>query len=360
MERYLIVVGLAIVLTAFLLVYLAPIARQIGLVDRPNNRKRHEDDIPLIGGLGIGIVFLLALLLMPFSLRDYRMFVFSIVIILIVGSLDDRKDIAAWAKFIAQVGICLLLVLMEGFSIPHIGDIFGRGISQGLGELAVPVTILALVSIINGVNVIDGLDGLAGAVCLISLLGLGYLCHVSGQSAYLGILLLVAGLVSVFLLFNLAIFGAERKVFLGDAGSMFLGFVIGYFLIILNGITVPSHISASHSLVVKTTAAPWLIGLPLFDLVSSIIRRLVGTKSIMSADRGHMHHRLLDLGYSKRYVLIAMTLFHLILVSVGVIGTLWGIPDWLLFWLPFGLVGFYSAYTIYQERRLFEKPWRLD
>jgi UDP-GlcNAc:undecaprenyl-phosphate/decaprenyl-phosphate GlcNAc-1-phosphate transferase len=358
MERYLIVSGIAAALMAFLMVYLAGIARKIDLVDKPGPRKHHELEVPLIGGVGLGTVFFLSMLLMPFSLRDYRLLFFSGALILIIGVLDDRRDISASIKLILQVVICTILVTLSGLNIPDIGDVFSKGVAQGLNVVALPFTVLAIVGVINAVNMIDGHDGLAGGTSVISLSALAFLCYRGGFLDYAGVLVLLGGLTSVFLLFNLAVFGQKRKVFLGDAGSMFLGLLLAYFIIRFNNHPLPEHISSVGGVIVKTTAAPWLLGLPLLDLISSVIRRLFGTRPVMAADRGHVHHKLIGLGYSKTSINIILLTAHSIFVFVGCVGTIYNWADWILFWTPIALVGIYVTQDIYWEKKLFSEPWQ--
>ena len=128
MNNYIFVSILAAFLVGFFLTFLAPISRQIGLVDRPTERKRHAYEVPLVGGIAIGITFLLSMLLMPFSLKEYRMFFFAITVLLIVGVLDDHRDISAGVKFLMQIFVALLIVQIGGQLVSNVGDIFNRGI----------------------------------------------------------------------------------------------------------------------------------------------------------------------------------------------------------------------------------------
>ncbi len=358
MNKYLIILGIAIGLMAFMMVYLAEIARKIGLVDKPGVRKLHAREVPLIGGIGIGTIFFLSMLLMPFSLRDYRLMFFSGSVLLIIGILDDRRDIPASAKLLGQIGVCTILVVLDGLRVPEIGDIFSLGIDQGLSFLAFPFTVLGLVAIINAINMIDGHDGLAGGTCLISLVALAYLCYRGGLWDSFGIMILLSGLVGVFLLFNIGLFGAARQVFLGDAGSMFLGLLLGIFLIRLNDLSLPDNISGLGDVVLKTTAAPWIIGLPLADMISSMCRRLFGYKPVMQADRGHVHHKLDSLGYHRFTTLSVLLSAHFIFVAIGVLGTVWDWPDVYLFWTPLVLIGIYVGQDVYTQRKLFAKSWK--
>lgn len=360
MTKYLIILGIAMALMAFMMVYLSQIARNIGLVDKPSTRKLHTREVPLIGGIGIGTIFFLSMLLMPFSLRDYRFMFFSGSLLLIIGILDDRRDTPAFAKLLGQAGVCVILVTLGDLRVSEIGDIFALGIDQGLSILAVPFTILGLVAVINAFNMIDGHDGLAGGTCLISLTALAFLCYRAGLWDSFGILILLSGLVGIFLLFNLEIFGVTRQVFLGDAGSMFLGLMLGIFLIRLNDWPMPENIVGLGDVLLKTTAAPWIIGLPLADMISSMCRRLFGYQPVMQADRGHIHHRLDSLGYHRLTTLMVLLCVHAMFALVGVLGTLQDWPDVYLFWTPLILISVYVSHDVYRQKKLFARSWKKD
>ena len=138
---------------------------------------------------------------------------------------------------------------------------------------------------------------------------------------------------------------------------MFLGLIIAYFLIRLNNQTIPEHVELVSQTLVKTTAAPWIVGLPLFDLFSSIFRRLLGTRPIMAADRGHVHHKLVSLGYGNILTTSILLLIHAIFVIIGCLGTINNWPDWALFWTPIAIITIYVIQDIYWEKKLFSNPW---
>ena len=329
---------------ALVLAYFAPVAREIGLVDHPTARKRHEQAIPLIGGIGIVLSFYLSLLLVPFGLGQYRYILFGMGILFIIGVLDDHQDISAGIKFGVQV-LAASIFVAGGTVVTGIGDIFNwaDGNLQGLGQLSTVLTVVAIVGLINAFNFIDGQDGLAGSMLAITMLVIAYLCGTNELWKHQYFVLLFLTSVLVFLVFNWpGLVGRRRQVFLGDAGSMMLGMFLAYMLIDLSERPVP---------VLKTTSVPWLVGLPLIDMISVIVFRLIQKRSPARPDRRHIHHLLVDLGFGKKRILIVLVGIHCLFVGVGLLGTIFTISDWILFWSMFPMAIVY----VFVCRRLVHK-----
>ncbi len=336
-------------LALFFIFLFAPVAKRLGLVDLPNERKIHHTSTPLIGGITIFLAIIFPLLLFEsVSFSSLRIFVFCSGLMVLIGVLDDLKDIPPSSKFFMQFGIALVLFFFSGTQIIFLGDIFALGQSQGLSSLSLPFTVIAIVGVINSYNMIDGQDGLCGSVTLVSLSSLLFLFIIRSslnsdlllQSELVILTTLVIISTAIFLVFNCP-FRAVRKhkIFLGDAGSMLLGLVIVFLVISL---------SNSHPAVLKMAAVPWIIGLPLVDMCNVILVRVIKRKSIFSADRTHFHHVLTDRGFSQLTGTTVLTLFHLALVGVGVGGVLFEIPDWVLFWTMFPvLAGYHIGYRIF-------------
>jgi UDP-GlcNAc:undecaprenyl-phosphate GlcNAc-1-phosphate transferase len=219
------------------------------------------------------------------------------------------------------------------------GDILFSGHSQGLGIIAAPFTIIAIVGVINAFNMIDGLDGLAGGIALITLGAFILLLHLQpGVTHTLPLLYLLATVTTVFLVFNLEFLVVRnRQVFLGDAGSMFLGLVCVYFLI---------DFTRPGDEVINVTSAAWIIGFPLLDMMSVMLLRIIKGQSPLKADRLHIHHLLLDLGFGKYTVLVMLLCLHLIFTLIGLLGTLNHWPDGILFWGMFVVLALYVGLNI--------------
>jgi UDP-GlcNAc:undecaprenyl-phosphate GlcNAc-1-phosphate transferase len=174
---------------------------------------------------------------------------------------------------------------------------------------------------------IDGHDGLAASMFIITAGTLLLLSGLSGAWKIQYLLGLFCISVCIFLYFNLTwMVGQSRQIFLGDAGSMLLGLVLVYSVIILSETEVP---------IIKRTAAPWILGLPLMDMCAVVILRIVRRVSVINADRRHIHHLLSEKGFSKKSLLLILISFQVFLCTVGLIGTIWNFPDWVLFWFLF-------------------------
>jgi UDP-GlcNAc:undecaprenyl-phosphate GlcNAc-1-phosphate transferase len=323
---------LTIVVSVILIVWISPVARKIGLVDKPNRRKYHHNHVPLVGGIVIALSVFTSLLLFDISLQSFRVLFFCLATIMIFGVIDDYQDTSALKKLFIQLLVAIVLVILDGRLVDNIGNIFGLGYDQGLNILAVPFTILAIVGVINAVNMIDGLDGLASITTIVSLVALLVVTAVRFsadlQSVQVLMVVTVLSLV-VFTVFNFSrLVGESKQIFLGDAGSTFLGLLLAYLLI---------YFSSRDVNLVRVTTAPWFIGLPLLDLVVVIVLRFKNRQPLFVADRSHIHYQLSDYLGSKRKSLVVLVAVHLLFVMVGLmsIRSVW--PDWILFWLMWGV-----------------------
>lgn len=281
------------------------LAFRIGAVDVPkDNRRMHSRPIARLGGLAIVAGFVVALLFIVISsnflfsdrYRDLLGIVSGIIIIVVMGILDDIKPLPAKLKLLFQVAAALMVVLIGDTKIDFLTNPFSNTGYSLLGDyISYPLTVLWIVGITNAINLIDGLDGLAAGVSSISSLSLFVVSILRFDSdPYTGIITAaLAGSTLGFLPFNFN----PAKIFMGETGSAFLGFTLG--AISIQG-TLKSYAAIS-------IAIPLLVlGLPLFDTAFAIFRRLANRKPIMSADRGHLHHRLIDMGLSHKQSVIVM------------------------------------------------------
>lgn len=318
---------IAFIITLIVIFYLSPIAQNINLVDQPDLRKQHENNVPLIGGIAMVISLTLTLLFFLPSFGNYRILYICICLVVITGILDDHRDISARVKFVVQVISALLLVLLDEVAIHSLGEVFFVPRPYGLGVFAIPFTVLAIVGVINAFNMIDGHDGVAGLTAVIGFSSLALLVYLNNGHFHLLLLVLMISVILAFILFNLSfIVGRQNQVFMGDAGSMLIGLVMVYLLI---------DLSTDGSRVLKTTSAAWIIGLPLLDMMSVFILRIASRKSPLSADRAHIHHFLLRLGLGKYSVLLVLISAQAVFSTIGVLGTVYNWQDGLLFWSMF-------------------------
>jgi len=268
------------------------LATAIGAVDRPGTRKVHVRVVPRLGGLaiilsllgGLGLVAMTDStardgLMAAGSQRNLVVLFATGALVFIVGLVDDIRRVRASVKLIGQV-VAALCVCACGIRIE------GMGIEQ-FGWLSWPLTVLWLVGITNAVNLIDGLDGLASGTSAVACAALGAFALVQGQLALALVLFAMFGGLSGFLFFNFN----PAKIFLGDCGSMFLGFTLA---------TVSVMTAKASGSLVGMALATLALGVPVFDTFFSIVRRIVGRRSLFAPDRCHTHHRLMDSGWSHR------------------------------------------------------------
>jgi UDP-GlcNAc:undecaprenyl-phosphate/decaprenyl-phosphate GlcNAc-1-phosphate transferase len=313
------VVALAI---AFLFALVAtPLARRlaiaIGMVDRPDShRKLHREPIALCGGLAILFslfatvgVFLLgaAGYWRVFEANVYEAVSLGIgsVAIVLLGVIDDRFTLRGRQKLVGQILICLSIIAF-GFTIDSFG-IFGWTFELGL--LAIPVTLGWLLLSINSVNLIDGADGLCSSVGWISFSALAAIGWVTGHHMEAMIAAAMAGSLLGFLVFNLP----PAKVFLGDAGSMLVGLILGV-------LAMRSWLKETESVSVAIPVV--LMAIPLFDSSMAIVRRKLTGRSVFTVDRGHLHHNLMRYGFKNRSLVAVITLLSFFTASGAVAGVL--------------------------------------
>jgi UDP-GlcNAc:undecaprenyl-phosphate GlcNAc-1-phosphate transferase len=294
----LLVVGAPFLATAFLIMLLRPLAVRLGLVDHPSSaRKIHTDPTPLVGGAAIAIAAVACgVFLLPLT-RDVTALGVATLLMLGVGTLDDRYDINWRIRIVAQGSAALVLFYLGGVKVESIGDALGFPGHQ-LGLLSLPFTVLATVGITNAVNWADGVDGLSGSLCLAAICMLTAAAIYAGNTPLVSDLVLMAGCVAGFLAFNLRLPWRPRaKAFLGG-GAEILGVWIAWAAFRLT--QTPGH-------PVTPVLAPFLIAPPVIDCLVLIVRRLKAGHSPFFADRNHLHHRLLDAGLTPTGIVATLT-----------------------------------------------------
>jgi UDP-GlcNAc:undecaprenyl-phosphate GlcNAc-1-phosphate transferase len=303
--RMLISCVIAVLSSASAIILLYHPAESIGLVDRPTRRKRHVGNIPLIGGLAafFGVV--------ASSCFDGQSYLFAntllgtSAILALVGALDDRFDLSVRTRLLVQAGAVLIMVYSTGVYIHTLGHMFGHEFE--LGSLGIPLTFIAVIGLLNAFNMMDGIDGLAGMLALVSIGAINLFQGFSQWHSVILLLLLAAALLPD-LAANLELMG--RKIFLGDAGSMLLGYFLAWTLIQLSQQPHP-HLS--------TVDVLWCVALPILDTLAVMTRRMREGKNPFKPDRGHIHHIMLDAGLSPHATLAALIALAGGLVFLGLL-----------------------------------------
>lgn len=315
---------LSFLMVAILMPRAAFIAVKTGFVDHPGGRKQHEGLVPPIGGL---VIFFVFLIIGPFYgvnfFYDWPLII-SLLILLGVGALDDRFHINAWIKFTTQLCVALLVTIIGKLQIHTLGNLFGFG-GIWLDIFSVPFTMLALVLFINAINLMDGLDGLAGGITFIVFFWFVIACILEDNIRDLPVLLVFLGSLAGFLIYNMrSPFRKKASVFLGDAGSMCLGLMIGWYAIKLAQYPGPTLIPISVA---------WIIGLPIFDECAQFYRRVREGRHPFSPDRGHFHHHFLDAGFTPASACVTILIIVFFLGALGLFGIRTGVPQPVLSYL---------------------------
>lgn len=321
---------LAFVITFATTPFVKKFAFKIGAVDVPkDNRRMHKKPTARLGGLAIFFGFIISVLLFAKVDKELLGLVAGCLIIVILGIFDDIYALSAKLKFAVQIiaALCPILagVRIDFIRVPSFIVEYGY---IGLGWFAIPLTLVWILAITNATNLLDGLDGLACGVSSISALTLLCIAIIVGESEVAFLTSALAGACFGFLPYNFN----PAKLFMGDTGSMFLGFVLG----------AASVQGLFKGYAVVSLAAPILVlGLPIFDTTSAVLRRLKNHQPIMSPDRGHLHHKLIDAGFSQKRAVTTIYALCLILcvVAVALIAT-GAISLWVLALVLFGFAMF--------------------
>lgn len=295
---------------AFILAFSAtPIAKKlafkVGAIDVPRDERRmHKKPIARLGGLAIVAAFLVSIFFYiitnsfnggGFLNPDIKFwgFIAGAIIISGLGAVDDTKQLSAKIKLVFQL-LAAFLVVFTGTRIEILTNPFSvEGSSELIPLISYPLSILWIVGITNAINLIDGLDGLAAGVSSIASLSLFFVSVISGSLSTAVLTAALAGAALGFLPYNFN----PAKIFMGDSGALFLGYT-------LSVISIQGMLKQYAAIAI---AIPLLVlGLPLFDTMFAILRRLMQGKSPMEADRGHLHHRLIDMGLSQKQSVVVM------------------------------------------------------
>ena len=335
-------VAAALIVAALVSFISTPVVRtlafRIGAVDVPkDNRRMHHHPIPRMGGLAIFFGFLLSTLIFQPLDPALRGMLLGSVVIVVLGIFDDIFALPAKPKFLIQIVAALIAVLMGNrIDILSNPNIFSAEPYWELGWLSIPFSVIWIVAITNAVNLIDGLDGLACGVSTISSMTMLVIALAVAEPDVALLMAALAGACIGFLPYNLN----PARIFMGDTGSTFLGFILA--TVSINGLF--------KSYAIISFAVPFLVvGLPIFDTCFAIFRRVSKGQSPMAPDRGHIHHRLIDMGFSQKQAVAVLYIISAILGLSAVLLTTTTAVKAMLFFVTVCLVGGLYA-TFYLNR----------
>ena len=323
-------------------------AEKIGAMDVPaDSRRMHDHPIPRMGGLAIFVGFIISVLLFADVDIQIRGMLIGAVIIIAVGAVDDVMPLPAVLKLIVQI-IAALVAVLHGVEIKIISNpvVFSATEFLALDKLSIPITVLWIVAITNSVNFIDGLDGLAVGVSTIGLVAMFIIAIILGE---INLALIIAALIGAcvgFMPYNLN----PAKIFMGDAGALFLGFVLANL----------SVMGLFKMYTIISFAVPFLVmGLPIFDTVLAVFRRILKKENPMKPDRKHFHHQLIDMGMNQKQAVALLYIISAILGIVAVLVTTAGELKAILFIVAVCIVALIAYFFVHKRagtKKRDEKP----
>lgn len=289
------------IITLLLLKLAIPLAHKVGLLDVPNERSSHKVPVPRGAGIVFGFVFIVDILIvhnLHIVTTTYFYAFISLLIVYITGVYDDFKDISSRKKFTFII-LATAIAYYDGFAVVSLGHYFGYDLR--LGYFSLPFTIFAVVGFTNAINLSDGLDGLAGSISVVLLLGLLYIGIIEKDLILIYFTILLIAPIIAFLLFN----WYPAKVFMGDSGSLFLGFSI-------------SLLSIYALKYVNPPAILFLVAIPLLDTLIVMVRRKQRKQSLFVADKNHLHHILLNMKKDKPFTVVSLIKMQIMFVLIFV------------------------------------------
>jgi UDP-GlcNAc:undecaprenyl-phosphate GlcNAc-1-phosphate transferase len=315
-------------LTVLLMLAFRPLAQAIGLIDKPGGRKRHVGEVPIIGGVAMYLGVVVGVALLPDVGSSFSLLLGAGGLLILIGVIDDRFGLPATVRLVAQLVAVLIMVFGAGIVMKDIGDPLWIGRIR-LGPFSLFVTALIFASVINAYNMADGLDGLAGSMVMVALLAIAIVA--GAASPVQGLALVVAGAVAAYLVFNLPI-EKNRPVhaFMGDAGSTFLGLCVVWLTV---------SVCQGPDRVISPVNALWFAAVPVFDLFTCFVRRIVAGRSPFHSGRDHLHHILRDSGMTVPGVVVTLVSLQVAYAIFGIATAAMSVTESLVFtiWAVLGI-----------------------
>ncbi|WP_170008247.1 glycosyltransferase family 4 protein [Bacillus fonticola] len=282
--------ALSFIISVLVTPFVKRMAIKVGATDKPNQRKVHQKIMPRLGGLAIYISFLLGyLILRPEDPATWPLLVGATIIVM-TGMIDDIRELSPKLKLLGQFTAAIVVVVWGGIQVEFINLPFGGQLEFDVWSI--PFTLLWIIGVTNAINLIDGLDGLAAGVSSIALITIAGMAFIMGDT----FVMITAGIVLAstlgFLVYNFH----PAKIFMGDTGALFLGFVI----------SVVSLMGFKNVTVISFIIPIIILGVPISDTLFAIIRRIVNKKPLSAPDKSHLHHCLLRLGFTHRQTVLVI------------------------------------------------------
>jgi UDP-GlcNAc:undecaprenyl-phosphate GlcNAc-1-phosphate transferase len=308
------------------------------LIDVPDNRRKvHDIPKPLVGGLGMLVmVSLSAIIFVPPADLNLRGFYSSAILLAIIGFLDDFGDIHYRWKFTAQTVAATIMIYYSKTILHSFGNILSLGPVE-LGVFAIPITILSTIGVINAINMIDGLDGLAGGFSLIAFISFAILAYINGEMELMLLSLSLCGAVMGFLKYN----WFPSTLFMGNAGSFFLGFSLTFLAI---------SITQKGDSLVPPVAPLLILAVPIVDTVTVMIKRIIKSKNPFFPDKSHFHHELLNLGLTPKGAVKVILILSIGFSLFAILGTIFKVFEYYMFLVFLAYFVLHFLVSFYIER----------
>ena len=325
--------GIASFVIGFLFMPLVlKIAKEKHFVVRPNKRMCHTGEVPDIGGIDICFSFLLSFMLFDYAmLGEYPFFLGGILVIVMVGFIDDILVLSPFAKLCGEVLAGIALIGFSDQRITHLHGLFG------IGEIGIiPSYLLSffvLIALINALNLIDGVDGLASGLGILYCLFFAVYFSLTGDSHWAILAICLVGSLAVFFLYN--VFGHKSKIFMGDSGSLLLGYMLTTLVFYFCEQNAYHRVPEALHMSAAPAVAICLLTVPLFDMLRVSLTRIRHHKSPFLPDKNHIHHLLLRTGLSHVQTTCVLLAVSLLFIGLAILGRNWNM--WLLLGVDFSL-----------------------
>ncbi|WBA17141.1 UDP-N-acetylglucosamine--undecaprenyl-phosphate N-acetylglucosaminephosphotransferase [Salinivibrio kushneri] len=308
------------------------IAKAVGLVDIPTGRKQHTDNVPLAGGIATSITLLYFVFNNPSVLQSPILYASCVIVLVIVGALDDKFNISYKIRLFVQALLSIAIMWVGNLELTNVGNLLGTG-EINLGAAGYAVTVLAVIAAINAFNMVDGIDGLLGGLSIVTFGGLALLLLHDGQAHMAYFCFAMVAILVPYVVLNMGLLGRQRKVFMGDAGSMLIGFTVVWVLLFSsqNGKAPP----------LRPVTALWLIAVPLMDMVAIMIRRIRRSESPFKPDRDHLHHIFQRVGLTSKQTLLAICSISALYAGIGIYSDIVRVPEYIM------LIAFLACFGLY-------------
>lgn len=330
--------------TVFLVPALMRRAQVWGLVALPDGRRLHAGAVPVVGGLAMGISFILAWIALDPSVGAATEYAIpaAAAVALLGGVIDDRRELGASGKFAFQIVAAALVAIWGEALLTHVGHLMSEQLFT-LGRWSLPLTLFAIVGVMNAINMTDGVDGLAVSSVLCACLGFGLAAVLAGDGIMFAAICLTGGAAAGFFVYNARLPGrGPAPVYMGDGGSLLLGLLLAWCAI---------QLAMGERPALAPITAVWILGVPIADTVTLMIRRALRGRSPFSGDREHVHHILIALGLPTGHTVLVIALVSLALAIIALAAQYARVPEYVLFYLYMaGLAAYGAAAEVFCRR----------